>query len=145
MDSLKKIALTVVLAGTVFVLSAVPAGAVTTSYWGLTQQHVGQSGGSYNYSNTWTTSSGANEVIIKGYQDGGSSSYPAKYDYAVVEDDLFGWGDHWVHQPVTGNYPQNGTWYSRTFSGIPNGMDAAIRIEVKTGYTTSAGGNAYQS
>lgn len=141
MKAFKKIAVTAALTGAALAISASSVGAVTTATWNLYAVKSGYA----NYSNTWVSNSGANEVVIVGYQDGGSPTYPAYYDYAVVKDEFFGDGDYYVHAKISGNYPKAGTWFSHTFKGIPNGIDVQIRVESLKGYSTNCGGNAYQS
>lgn len=143
MNIAKKFAVATMLAGAIFAVTASPVGAVTTATWNLSDQFAAQNGGPYNYSASWTTNSTADEVVIKGYQEGAYET--AKYEYAVMEDKWYGWVDNWSHILISGDYPLNGTWYSRTFYGIPDGKKVAIRIEVKTGNYSKAGGNAYQS
>lgn len=141
MNKFKKLGVTVALTSAVLAVTSSSVGAVTTATWNLVAVHSGY----VNHSNTWVTNSGYNEVVIKGYQDTGSSSIPAKFEYSFKEDEWVGYGDHWVHQTVSGNYPKSGTWFSRTFSGVPNGIDGVIEIEALTGWDANCGGNAYQT
>lgn len=144
MIGLKKFAISASVAGAVLAVAASPVGAVTTATWNLSQQFSNQNGGPYNYTATWTTSSTADEVVIKGYQES-TTGGTAHYEYRVVEKEWLGWGDHWSPANIYGNYPLNGTWYSHTFYGVPDGKKVAIRVEVKTSNYSKAGGNAYQS
>ncbi|MGZ4113055.1 MAG: hypothetical protein ACXVP5_11530, partial [Tumebacillaceae bacterium] len=121
------------------------ANASAVAGYSMSQWHTGSTFPNTQYSGTWTTYSSNNTVTINGWQEDYNSSSPAKLDYAVVQDEALGWGDHWVHQPIYGNYKYSGTWYSKQFSGIPNGITVAIALTIQTGYATDSGGNAYQT
>lgn len=90
---------------------------------------------------TVTNSSG---VIIKGWQDDYTPTYPADITYQVVHDSFFGWTNYGTPKRFYGNYPQNGTWYGHTFTNIPLGSDYHIKLTVNSSYRTDGAGNVYQ-
>jgi hypothetical protein len=119
--------------------------AVATTGWSFYSWHNSSSGNpNYQYSSTWTTNSSNNTITISGWQDAYGSPV-ADLQYEVVENGTWGWYSNWVPKRFTGNYPKSGTWFSHSFSGIPNGKNVAIKQTIFNGSITDGAGNAYQT
>lgn len=127
-------------------LATTSAHAVGVAFYQFTQWSTySGSGAATMVSNSWTSSSSNNTVLIQGWQNNGDKMNPANFDYEVVESVWYGWSPNWVLWHNNGNYPSNGAWYDHRFDGIPNGKTIAIRLTVQTPVRSDGAGNAYQT
>lgn len=87
----------------------------------------------------------ANVVTIYGWQDTGSTQYPASVQYNLYQYNF--WGDKIIGSTrINGNYPRyDNTWYKHTYTGVTPGdfKYYLLMTPNQTAVATSGGGNAY--
>lgn len=110
-------------------------------------EFFGVSNGTVLYGQDSFSVGSSNRATIKGWQTTGVWHTSASVEYAIVEDQLFGWREWSVPVTVDGNIEKEGSsWYEEYFLGIPEGSDYHIRITGKTAnWTVDGAGNVYVS
>ncbi|WP_152559247.1 hypothetical protein [Tumebacillus flagellatus] len=79
---------------------------------------------------------------INGWQDTGTSTSPANveyrlYQYGILSNTLYG------STRISGNYPQSGSWYSYTYTGVDPNQKYFLRMYPHSSAGMSGAGNAY--
>lgn len=80
-------------------------------------------------------------VTINGWQSSPSAGTPS-VDYELRKSAFFG-SSSVATIPISGTFPKNGAWYTRTFNSIATGSGYFIRMTPKSSVGMNGAGNAY--
>lgn len=112
-------------------------------YYSLGNGQWGSGGFRYDIdSSIFTVTNSGKLCTINGWQDTGTNMAPANveyrlYQYGFLSNTLYG------STRIYGNYLQNGSWYSYTYTGVDPNQKYFLRMSPLSSAGISGAGNAY--